>query len=69
MLEQRRIMISSGGRTRYHLDYSHPLYGINRPINPGETYNFQFESTFPTVNGYTAIGRVTARYFVIHLYT
>ena len=70
MLEERRIMISSGGHTRNHVDYQIGLHGINNPINPGSVHNFNFEATLPnSIVNYTAIGRVTARYFIIRLET
>ena len=63
-------MISSGGHTRHHNDRSWAMHGINNQINKGETKNFQFTNTIPNdITSYTAIGRVTARYFVLHLYT
>ena len=63
-------MISSGGRTRSSVDYSFGLQGINKKIEPGTTYDFNFQATVPTnIVNYTAIGTVTARYFVIQLYT
>ena len=62
-------MISSGGRTRYAVNNSYAMHGINTKINPGEVRNFHFNYNLPNIVSYTAIGRVTARYFVIHVYT
>ena len=70
MLEERRVVISSGGHTRHHVDRSWAMHGINNQISKGGTQNFQFTNTIPNeITSYTAIGRVTARYFVLHLYT
>ena len=68
-LEQKRVVISSGGSVRYRNDQSTP-FGTIRKINPGQTEHFHFSGQIPvnTVN-YTAIGRCTARYFLIGVYT
>ena len=63
-------MVASGGTTRIHTDYEYPLQGINENIQSGRSYNFSFDSRIPTdIVNYTAIGTVTARFFILHLST
>ena len=67
MLKQCRIMVSSRGKTTHFVDKQWGMHGINQPIGKGQTKEFQFTNTIPAeiVNS-TAIGRVTAIYFLLH---
>lgn len=63
-------MISSGGRTRNPLDATYTLLQNTEPINAGSQKEFNFIGTIPAnIVHYTAIGRITARYFILHLET
>lgn len=63
-------MISSGGRVRNAIDNSYPMLSVNLPIPAGGSKDFSFVAQIPqNIVHYTAIGRCTARYFVLHLYT
>ena len=70
MLQQRKIMVSSGGRTRSALEHEWAMHGINGKIGKGTTKDFHFTNNIPAnITDYTAIGRVTARYFILHVIT
>lgn len=69
-LEQRRIMISSGGNTRSFVDHRYPIQNNPVIVPAGTSYEINTNSMIPAnILDYTAIGRITARYFVIHLWT
>ena len=66
--EERRVMISSEGKVWGHLDRFQILHVLGK-VNPGQIENFNFSPTIPQWNSYTAIGRITARYFLLRLAT
>ena len=64
-LEERRVVISSRGVIRTRVDAGYNFGRIGK-INPGQTKDFQYQVQVPKkITSYTAIGRVTARYFVL----
>lgn len=68
--EEHRRMISNGGSVRDLIDRSIPVYPNGPEIQIGQSSPFNMVTTLPTdILTYTAIGRVVARYFVLHLYT
>ena len=70
MFEERRRMVSSGGRVRDVVDNCYPCYPNGGVIIPGQVQDFNFTAMIPqNISSYTAIGRVVARYFILHLYT
>ena len=59
------MVISSGGAVRHRYDAQYAFGQIGK-VNPGQTQNFQFQGQISSkIINYTAIGRITARYFVI----
>lgn len=69
MLEERVKMISTRGNTKQHMN-SHSLLAIKKLVKGKSSENFVGEVRIPNeIRGYTAIGRVVARYYVIALYT
>ena len=72
MLEEVRFMVSSGGRTRTSIDNSYVMHQTENvgEIQPGAVREFNINGVIPlNILNYTAIGRVVARYFLLHLYT
>ena len=68
-LEEKRVVISSRGAVRTRHDAQYPLGQIGQ-VNPGQTKNFHFQAQVPnTIVNYTAIGRVTARYYILTVKT
>ena len=64
-MEERRVVISQGGATRYRYDQQY-YFGQIPKVNPGQNYNFHYQALIPEkITSYTAIGRVTARFFVL----
>ena len=45
------------------------MFEINEPVPKGKTKDFQFNANIPYLDSYTAIGRITARYFLLHFIT
>jgi hypothetical protein len=65
-------MISTGGRTRGSVDNSYIMHQTENTgvIQPGAIKEFNINGIVPNnILNYTAIGRVVARYFLLHLYT
>jgi hypothetical protein len=61
-------MISSGGAVRSLTDQTFPLLINPYVVAAGSSKDFNFNAVVPSnIVNYTAIGRVTARYFVIAL--
>ena len=67
-LEERRVIISKAGLTRFRFDNQYNLGQIGA-VGSGQNFDFNFQAVIPEkITSYTAIGRVTARYFVIGCY-
>lgn len=62
------MVISSGGAVRYRHDRDQVFHAMGK-INPGQIENFNLQTIIPQWNSYTAIGRVTARYFLMMVST
>lgn len=63
-------MISAGGAIRHPIDHEYMLMSNVGEVAPGTTKDFNFNAVIPaTITNYTAIGRVTARYFIIKIST
>lgn len=63
-------MISSGGAIRHPIDHEYLFMNNVGEVAPGATKDFNFNAVIPaSITNYTAIGRVTARYFIIKIST
>lgn len=69
MLEERLFM-TDGSKQQDEVQNEYMLGIVDSQIRKGATKDFNFNATIPIeIVNYTAIGRIIARYFVIHLYT
>ena len=63
-------MVSSFNNVYDEIENSYPMYEHRGVVSPGQNLPFNFVANIPqNIFSYTAIGRVVARYFILHLYT
>lgn len=63
-------MISAGGAIRHPIDHEYILMNNVGEVGPGTVKDFNFNAVIPaSITNYTAIGRVTSRYFIIKVST
>lgn len=67
-LIEKRVMIAGGMKVRNEKDNEYVFEKLPQVSEHGKS-NFQTTIQIPNLNNYTAIGRVTARYFVLRVQT